>query len=821
MSPKSSIVIPGLLGVFLSFGLLTSTPSQAVPGDEYWSGDFFRIGISGQVNAVLPYDNFLVAGGDFFAAGGLPVHNLATWDGQQWGTLGSGVEGEISTLIEYDGSLIVAGNFSTAGGVAAANIARWDGAQWQALGSGSDGPVSNLGLYEGQLIALGDFSSQLGAAGAQIAAWDGSNWTSLGSGPDLGTETNLLALTVFNGSLMVAGEAGYFPLQGLAQWDGTEWSNSIPYPGNQPDSWYPDWGHISVLGVYQGEIIAGGHFSYYDEETDEFFSGICRWNGSQWVGLAGGLSAPTPIESDAVDVMSLLAFGGQLLVGGLFWDDQDNQVNPGVALWDGNTWQAMGEGLYGTMALEDYGFAKSLTLWNGQPVLGGSFCQAGFDFQRELNNITVWEEGNWQSVGPQGWGLRGSVRGSLEYNGRLVIGGSWQNTAGNPGHLASLGPEGWEILGGEANNQVNALALFQGQLVIGGAFTEVGGASADHVAAFNGDTWQALGDGIPVVVEALSVFDGDLYAGSYRWNGEVWTDELQTNGAVHSLAVWDENLFAGGSFSEARGVEAAGIVGWNGEQCFPLGAGVTHFVSGNPMSVYALASDETSLLAGGDFTLAGETWAPFLARWSGDQWNAVSDSLAGAGSNNGIFALTTDGNNIFAGGRFIHQGMALNHLGRWDGNSWHSLGSGVQGENIFSLLVMDHGLWVGGNFETAGGRPAFGVSSWSDPTVFMDPSGAPDELPTILGVLDIHPNPFNPRTRIAFNLDHSTPVDLAIFDLRGRRVSVLVNRWLNSGSHQVVWDGTDALDRTLPSGTYFVRLVADQGTESEKVMLVR
>jgi len=84
------------------------------------------------------------------------------------------------------------------------------------------------------------------------------------------------------------------------------------------------------------------------------------------------------------------------------------------------------------------------------------------------------------------------------------------------------------------------------------------------------------------------------------------------------------------------------------------------------------------------------------------------------------------------------------------------------------------------------------------------------------------PNPFNPSTRIRFDLLASAPVRLVIVDARGRLVRVLLDSPLPAGQDYVVdWDGTDRFQRPVRSGTYFYRLEAPGQTEIHKMTLLR
>ena len=68
------------------------------------------------------------------------------------------------------------------------------------------------------------------------------------------------------------------------------------------------------------------------------------------------------------------------------------------------------------------------------------------------------------------------------------------------------------------------------------------------------------------------------------------------------------------------------------------------------------------------------------------------------------------------------------------------------------------------------------------------------------------PNPFSPATAIPFRLDREANARIDIWDLKGRRVRLLVRARMPAGDHQVSWDGRDDQGRKLPNGTYFLRM---------------
>jgi len=81
------------------------------------------------------------------------------------------------------------------------------------------------------------------------------------------------------------------------------------------------------------------------------------------------------------------------------------------------------------------------------------------------------------------------------------------------------------------------------------------------------------------------------------------------------------------------------------------------------------------------------------------------------------------------------------------------------------------------------------------------------------------PNPFNPMTRIAYDLPRDTFVSLDIFNVRGQHVRTLVSGNETSGPHSVIWNGRDAAGARVPSGVYIYRIEGN-GISAAKRMIV-
>jgi hypothetical protein len=85
-----------------------------------------------------------------------------------------------------------------------------------------------------------------------------------------------------------------------------------------------------------------------------------------------------------------------------------------------------------------------------------------------------------------------------------------------------------------------------------------------------------------------------------------------------------------------------------------------------------------------------------------------------------------------------------------------------------------------------------------------------------------YPNPFNPQTTIWYELPAALPVDLQVYDLRGRLVRTLASGQVEAaGEHRIIWDGRDRQGRTVSSGTYLYRLDAGGNQLFGRMALVR
>jgi subtilisin family serine protease/uncharacterized protein YdeI (BOF family) len=95
------------------------------------------------------------------------------------------------------------------------------------------------------------------------------------------------------------------------------------------------------------------------------------------------------------------------------------------------------------------------------------------------------------------------------------------------------------------------------------------------------------------------------------------------------------------------------------------------------------------------------------------------------------------------------------------------------------------------------------------------------DMPAMFALQQNSPNPFNPMTKIAFDLPKSSQVRLRIFDSRGHVVRTLVNESMGAGSQSVIWNGLDDTGGRAHSGVYYYMIEAEDFQATRKMTLLK
>ncbi len=131
------------------------------------------------------------------------------------------------------------------------------------------------------------------------------------------------------------------------------------------------------------------------------------------------------------------------------------------------------------------------------------------------------------------------------------------------------------------------------------------------------------------------------------------------------------------------------------------------------------------------------------------------------------------------------------------------------------------GLWTMTISDNAGGDTGT-FNEWCLKITYAgDPTDVAGAVPQVLALGRNFPNPFNPKTMIRFDLPKAGQVDLAVYDVTGRRVATLITGNMDAGYQEVEWLGRDDHGTSMASGVYFSRLAFDGQVLRSKMLLLK
>ena len=276
-----------------------------------------------------------------------------------------------------------------------------------------------------------------------------------------------------------------------------------------------------------------------------------------------------------------------------------------------------------------------------------------------------------------------------------------------------------------------------GNLYFGGDFSEIGGMKAYKIGKFSPSTgnWSGLRD--------INYYDenqqygpegGGVYAtvvsGVYLYigGGTFTTDSVElryirrfnltsntweavgagTNGRVRSLTV-DEagNVYAGGEFTEAGGVQANYIAKWDGSTWESLGEGTDNYV-------LTVEFSGGKLYAGGSFeNVAQDTRSQGIAVWNGTSWEAMESGIyASWGSAYTVQDIAVDSEGKVYIGGFFDRNYAddseVNHVAVFEDGKWMPLGAGLatsSSQGVIGMTSDEKNIYFTGYFTKGDGSP--------------------------------------------------------------------------------------------------------------------
>ncbi len=372
----------------------------------------------------------------------------------------------------------------------------------------------------------------------------------------------------------------------------------VPQSNTDDDNWVDGFSASTGYGI-QGDV-----YVTYAVSPDSIFYGgaftqvsqagvltasrkVAMWDGAEW------LTDATSFQANSV-VYDFEEYDSELLAGGTF----DASPAERVAKLTGSGWVAFADDGLNNTVLE-------LETLEGDLYAGGSFTAS--DSTADLRGIARWEDvgGRWMAIGAgfdRSGGAR-SVRAIELYDGVLYAGGHFQTSdTVTVSSIAMFDGSNWQPLiadGGTAegiwqsdasDGVVYDLAVFDGYLVVAGAFDRAGDVHTEGLALWDGCAWYPFfqtGPGSNPSVRALE---------HYNYTGLPGREEL---------------IFTG-DFGILNGFTASDVARWNGTVLSTFGSGLTG-TTGNGRDV---TTDGYLVYFGGGISQAGVVAATNVAVWS-------------------------------------------------------------------------------------------------------------------------------------------------------------------------------------------------------------
>lgn len=248
--------------------------------------------------------------------------------------------------------------------------------------------------------------------------------------------------------------------------------------------------------------------------------------------------------------------------------------------------------------------------------------------------------------------------------------------------------------------------------------------------------WKTISTGVNGIVETMvESTDGNTYiGGSFTTVGDIPASNLAiidadgnwqsfgtgSNGTIYSLAIAPNGtIFAAGDFNQIDGVFANNIAYWNGSNWSPLGTGTN-----GPIAKIAFDSTGT-LFVGGVFTTTNGIMVNNITQWKDNVWSSLIDSSTGIiGTNNEVRAIAFDENNIlYIGGNFdTAGGNSAVRIAKWDGSNWSNLGPGTSGF-VQAIETDGNYIYAGGNFTVSGSQTVNRIARYNRSTQLWENLG--------------------------------------------------------------------------------------------------
>ncbi len=351
------------------------------------------------------------------------------------------------------------------------------------------------------------------------------------------------------------------------------------------------------------ELIVSSNF--LENINGKYVRGVCRWNGTRWDSLAGGINTHDILNTTPSGaVLSCIPYNGQTLFGGYFHSIGNVNAN-GIALWDGIKWDSLPKRAF---KFEKNTIVSGFLKKNGLLYIHGTFDTiAG----QPANGLATWDGVNYNPIPLP---ISSSFQGILDMvnfqNDLYITGGRFNiGASSNVRDVLKFNGSSWisTTAGGLLGSfsSIADLEIYNNELYACGHFTKSDGNVANHIMKWDGSQWNDIGfEDQPyfIAINKMQVYDNKLWVfGSFDkaagyfaskvavYDGANWCglkDTLDNN--LGTATVYKDTIYIGGGFWTVNSDSISYLAKLKNATLFNqcVSVGVNELSNGNLISIY-------------------------------------------------------------------------------------------------------------------------------------------------------------------------------------------------------------------------------------------
>ncbi len=409
---------------------------------------------------------------------------------------------------------------------------------------------------------------------------------------------------------------------------------------------------------------------------------------------------------------------------------------------------------------------NSLAIDDSNNVYAGSLYWGRGIYKSTDNGVTWYEINN---------GIKNSF---ISYMAQSINGTVWVGTWGQGLYFSTNGGSNWNY-SGIINKKISSIVFYNDNILIatsGGIYHSTN----------NGNNWTERNSGLTNTrVEDMIIMDSCIYIGTFGGGlyrscnyGENWikiSNSLSSQ-TIYNLATYQNYVLCGTSL----GIFRTSDNGNSWEEIFSIRP-QTIFVNSNDDIYVGTVSDGAFVSING-----GQTWN-----------NLIQNGLLASH----VYSFGEDLiSNLYAG-TYWHTFASIDN-----GYTWNIFEEGLPYNTVRSFLTTFDGYVFAGTIGGGVYKSIEAITLVYDSILNIN----------IYSLSQNFPNPFNPETKISFQIKERGLVQIKVFDILGKEIAILLNEEKEHGNYSISFNGSN-----LSSGVYIYSLRVNDYVQNRKMILIK